>query len=51
LDLCKTLNVAITRDAVVEEAIRSQASTLLAGGSATDAANAIADAVKIYLAE
>lgn len=51
LDLCKTLNVAIIRDAVVEEAIRSHAPNLLDGGSATDAANAIADAVNIYLAE
>ena len=51
LDLCKTLNVAIIRDAVVEEAIRSQAPNLLDGGSATDAANAIADAVNIYLTE
>ena len=51
LDLCKTLNVAIIRDAVVEEAIRSQAPNLLDGGSATDVANAIADAVNIYLAE
>lgn len=51
LDLCQTLDTAITRDAVVEEAIKAQASNVLNGGSATDAANAIADAVKIYLAE
>lgn len=51
LNLCQTLHSAIPRDAVVEEAIRAQASTVLNGGSATDAANTIADAVKIYLAE
>ena len=51
LDLCQTLHSAIPRDAVVEEAIRAQASTVLNGGSATDAANTIADTVNIYLAE
>lgn len=51
LDLCQTLDSAITRDAVVEEAIRAQASNVLNGGSATDAAKAIADAVNIYLSE
>ena len=51
LNLCQTLHSAIPRDAVVEEAIRAQASTVLNGGSATDAANTIADAVNIYLAE
>lgn len=51
LDLCQTLYSAIPRDAVVEEAIRAQASTVLNGGSATDAANTIADTVNIYLAE
>ena len=51
LDLCQTLHSAIPRDAVVEEAIRAQASTVLSGASATDAANTIADAVNIYLAE
>lgn len=51
LDLCQTLHAAIPRDAVVEEAIRAQASNVLSGGSAADAAKAIADAVNIYLAE
>lgn len=51
LDLCQTLHSAIPRDAVVEEEIREQASTVLNGGSATDAANTIADTVNIYLAE
>lgn len=51
LDLCQTLNNAISSDAMVEEAVKAQASTVLSGDSATDAANAISNAIKIYLAE